>query len=225
MRRLSYVEDYAPGNEDYEYDEQRQRKLDEEMFPEIQFDEPSHTYTVNGNRYPSVTEIVGMLRPESGARDDVLEYKRQIGKAVHKAIELLEADNLDPGSLDLAIVPFVDAWRKFKHDASFSVLHSEKIVFSQKLRFAGTLDLTGLRATKVTLLDLKAVWAMGKETGVQTAGYALCYEEMTGVKVDERGGLQLLRDGTYKYFPYKDANDRNVFLACLSVHNWKSLNK
>jgi hypothetical protein len=207
------------------YDHFEQRELDDAMLPEIAFDESTHTYTVDGRRFPSVTEVVGMLRPESSAREDVLEYKRKLGKAVHKAIELMEAGTLDPDSLDPAIVPFVDAWRKFKTETEFSVLHSEMIVVSKKLRVAGTLDLTGMRSKYIELLDLKAVWAMGDETAIQTAGYSILYEEMTGVKVDMRGGLQLLRDGTYRYHPYKDANDRNVFLACLSVHNWKALHQ
>ena len=209
---------------DAEYDDRRQRKLDEEMFPEIVFDEPAHTYTVDGRRFPSVSEISGMLRPDSRAPVEILEYKRGLGKAVHKAIELMEAGTLDVDSLDPAIVPFVGAWSKFKAEAGFTVLHSEMIVVSKKLRVAGTLDLTGMRENDdVELLDLKAVWAMGAETAIQTAGYAILYEEMTGVKVQRRGGLQLLRDGTYKYFPYKDANDRNVFMACLTVHNWLKL--
>lgn len=216
---------YANGDD--AYDDWRQRKLDDEMFPQIDFDEPSHTYTVDGRRFPSVSEISGMLRPESGAREDVLEYKRQIGKAVHKAIELMEAGTLDASTLDPAIVDYVNAWRKFKDESRFTVLHSEMIVVSRKLRVAGTLDLTGMRAGDqfVELLDLKAVWSMGDETAIQTAGYAICYEEMTGVKVDRRGGLQLLRDGTYRYHPYKDGNDRNVFLACLTLHNWKALHR
>ena len=213
-------------DEDEAYDDWRQRKLDDEMFPQIDFDEPSHTYTVDGRRFPSVTEVVGMLRPESGAMQNVLEYKRQIGKAVHKTIELMEAGTLDTETIDPAIVPYISAWSGFKLDAGFTVLHSEMIVVSKKLRVAGTLDLTGMReAGDVELLDLKAVWAMGDETAIQTAGYAMLYEEMTGVKVDRRGGLQLLRDGTYRYHPYKDGNDRNVFLACLTVHNWKALHR
>ena len=208
--------------EDLRYDEWRQRKLDDEMATEIIFDDPTHTYTVNGARFPSVTEVVGMLRPESGARHDVLEYKRQLGKAVHKAIELMEGGTLDVGSLDPAIVPFVGAWSKFKAETEFAVLHSEMIVYSKKLRVAGTLDLTGMRGDLIELLDLKAVWEMGDETAIQTAGYSMLYEELTGVKVQRRGGLQLLRDGSYRYHPYKDGNDRNVFLACLTVHNWKA---
>ena len=216
---------FRDGDDAYDYF--RQRDLDDEMFPEISFDEPTHTYTVNGVRFPSVTEVVSVLRPESGARDDVLEYKRQIGKAVHKAIELMEAGTLDTDSLDPAIVPFVEAFRKFKAETGFTVLHSEMIVYSKKLRVAGTLDLTGMRGGKpqVELLDLKAVWTMGDETAIQTVGYAICYEELTGVKIDRRGGLQLLRDGTYRYFGYPDRNDRNVFLAALTIHNWKNLHR
>ncbi len=199
-----------------------QRDLDDEMATEIIFDDPTHTYTVNGSRYPSVTEVVGMLRPESGARQDVLEYKRQIGKAVHKAVELMEAGRLDVATVDPAIVPFVAAWSKFKAETGFAVLHSEMIVYSKKLRVAGTLDLTGMRGDLIELLDLKAVWAMGDETAIQTAGYSMLYEELTGVKVQRRGGLQLLRDGQYRYHPYKDGNDRNVFLAALTVFNWNA---
>lgn len=217
--------DYGPGNPDYEHDDRVQREIDEAMFPSIDFDEPTHTYTVSGLRYPSVTEVVGMLRPESGAPQKLLEYKRQLGKAVHKAIELMERGTLNVDTVDPAIVPFVGAWSKFKAETDFSVLHSEMIVYSKKIRVAGTLDLTGMRGKFIELLDLKAVWEMGDETAIQTAGYAMLYQEMTGVKVDRRGGLQLLANGNYSYYPYKDVNDKNVFMACLSVHNWKALHQ
>lgn len=212
-------------DEDDAYEHAVQSEIDNAMFPEVIFNEAAHTYTVNGVRYPSVTEVVGMLRPESGARQDVIEYKRQIGKALHKAVELYEGNDLDPDSLDPVVAPYFEGWVKFKRDVGFEMLHSEMIVASTKLRVAGTLDLVGMRAKLIELLDLKAVWTMGDETAIQTAGYSMLYEEMTGVKVDRRAGLQLLRDGTYRYHQYKDANDRNVFLACLSVHNWKALHR
>jgi hypothetical protein len=103
------------------------------------------------------------------------------------------------------------------------------VVASYKLRFAGTPDLIGTRIQDSPdpdeLLDTKCVWTMDPATGVQTAGYGLALQESHGIKIKKRGGVQLLRDGTYRFYPYTHANDENVFKACLAIHNWKALNK
>lgn len=222
----SYLEDLA-------YDLQRQRKLDDEMFPEISFDEADHEYRINGVAVPSVTGIVAALREKSGASDETMEYKRQLGKAVHKAIELHERDDLDLGSMDPDTLPFFEAWLEFKREAGFQVIECERIVYSKKLLYAGTLDVVGHRSTQeLELLDAKCVWAMDAATGPQTAGYAIAYEELTKQKVRRRGGVQLLRDRTYRFHPYTDRNDYLVFHNCLTrlrageaINSWKALHQ
>jgi hypothetical protein len=78
----------------------------------LTFDEPTHTYRLDGAVVPSVTQILEPIRRELGGYEDVLEYKRSIGKALDLAIELHEKNDLDFATLDPAVVPFFEAWLK-----------------------------------------------------------------------------------------------------------------
>lgn len=197
----------------------------------IQFIEEGHVYLLDGNPVPSVTEIIKPLVDMSRVPQDVLEYKRSLGKAVHKAIELDEStEGLDYESLDQEALPFFSAWLRFKEESGFRALLCEQVVWSAKLRYAGTLDVLGTRTAGTTytadeLLDCKCVWTMGAATGPQTAGYALALHESHGIRVKKRGGVQLLRDGSYRYFPYGDLSDEQVFKACLSINAFLKVHK
>jgi hypothetical protein len=217
-------------DEDTAYDIWRQRQVDEEMDrPAIEFDEASHTYRLDGAVVPSVTQLLEPVRRELGGSESVLEYKRQIGKALDKTIELSERNDLDYSSIDEAVLPFFEAWLQFKKDSEFRVLLNQPVVYSRKLRFAGTLDILGTRhytsSVPDELLDTKCVWTIDPATAIQTAGYALGARESLGINVKKRGGLQLLRDGKYKLFPYTNPADESVFKSCLTIHAWKGLHK
>ena len=187
----------------------------------IQFIEDTHTYLLDGNPVPSVTEILKPLVDLSRVPQETLEYKRSLGKAVHKAIELYERQDLDVDTLDAEALPFFEAWLKFKQETGFRAFLTEQVVWSAKLRYAGTLDILGTRgggADPDELLDAKCVWAMSAATGPQTAGYALALKESHAIAVKKRGGLQLLKDGTYRFFPYNNPYDETAFKACLAIN-------
>jgi hypothetical protein len=220
---------YVPGSEDYEYDKWIQEQLDNQMKPaEISFDEERHEYRIDGYLVPSVTTIIRPLQSMGGS-DAAREYKRQIGKALDTAITLWERQDLDMDSVDLAVLPFFRAWIAFKQDTGFRVLLNQPIVYSRKLRFAGTPDLLGTRVfdseSPDELLDTKCVWAMDPATAIQTAGYSIAAAESLGIKVKKRAGVQLLRDGTYKLYSYNEQNDEYVFRSLLNIHAWKELHK
>ena len=197
--------------------------------PAIEFNEERHEYRLDGAVVPSVTEVIKPLVDFSRVPEEQLEYKRQIGKALDTAITLYERQDLEVASMDDAVMPFFEAWLAFKKDTGFRVLLNQAIVYSRKLRFAGTLDLLGTRvpdsASPDELIDTKCVWAMGRATAVQTAAYSLATLESLGIRLKKRGAVQLLQDGTYRYHPYTHSNDENVFKALLAIHAWKGLPK
>ena len=195
---------------------------------EIVFREEDHTYWLDGAQLPSVTSL---LKPivTAGGSEETRDFKRQIGKALDTAITLNERNDLDVDSLDEAVLPFFQAWLKFKAESGFRVLVNQLVVYSRKLRYAGTLDLLGTRnpgtATPDELIDTKCTWAIDPATGPQTAAYSMAAAESHGLKVKRRGAVQLLRDATYRYYQFSDLNDANVFRALLSIHSWKALQK
>jgi len=220
---------YVPGSEDYEFDKCVQDQLDNQMKPaEIAFDEERHEYRIDGYLVPSVTTIIRPLQSMGGS-DAAREYKRQIGKALDTAVTLWEQQDLDIDSVDQAVLPFFEAWLAFKKDTGFRVLLNQPIVYSKKLRFAGMPDLLGTRIwdsqLPTELLDTKCVWAMDPVTAIQTAGYSIAALESLGIRITKRGGVQLLRDGTYKFYPYNESNDEYVFRSLLNIYSWKELHK
>lgn len=214
-------------DEDTAYDVWRQRQVDAETFPEIAFDEELHEYRINGAKVPSVTEVLKPIITVGGS-EAVREHKRQLGKAVDKAIELYEQDDLDVESLDPEAVPFFEGWLKFRQDTGFRGVIMQPVVWSTRLRCAGKPDLLGNRGqTRVVdeLLDVKCVWTIDPATAIQTAGYTLLGAESHGWKIKRRGSVQLLRDGKYSYHPYTNPNDEHVFKSLLNIHAWKALQK
>lgn len=196
--------------------------------PVVTFNDERHEYRIDGAIVPSVTQVLEPIRRELGGNAETLEYKRSIGKALDLAIELNERNDLDFASLDVAVVPFFEAWIQFKHDSGFRVLLNQTIVHSRKLRYAGKPDLIGTRGITQNpdeLLDTKCVWTIDPVTAIQTAAYSMAAAESLGVRIKKRGGVQLLRDGKYKFHPYNNPADENVFKACLLVNAWKVLHR
>lgn len=187
----------------------------------LTFDEASHEYRWNGTRVPSVTQVLAQLTDLSKIPADVLERKRQIGTAVHLAIELHLLNELDPDSLDEACIPYFDAFLKFMSESGFVVEHSERQLYSEKYRFAGTADLAGtFPKTGPALIDTKCTATLYPTVGPQVAAYA----ELAGTPRIKRYALQLCPDSTYRLDPLEDKGDWSIFHAALTLHHWRQRN-
>ena len=194
------------------------------MSDEVLFDEASHTYTVNGQEYPSVSTVLSSLMDFSRVPRDVLEHKRQIGRATHKCIELDEAGELDPDSVDEAVKPYFDSWLAFKATKPLRIIAAERIVYSTKHKCAGRLDFNVEFLDEPYVywqIDAKCVDRMSPVTALQTSAYLEFWNERETPRLTRRAGLQLQPDGSLaKLYPYKDRNDFNYFLNTLNVHRW-----
>ena len=125
------------------------------MTDTIEYRDETHQYFVNGVEFPSVSTVLSIMADFSRVPRETLQFKRQVGKAVHKAIEL--GDELDPDSVDESIAGYLQSWRKFLETRPLVVIASERIVYSLKYRYAGRLDLVTmfLDDPDCWLLDLK----------------------------------------------------------------------
>lgn len=105
------------------------------------FNEADHSYFLDGVRVPSVT---GILKAEGFIDDRFFdEWSRDRGSMVHLATHYDDLGELDEDSLDPVIVPYVEAWRRFKRESGFIVEASETGLASRVHRYAGTLDTRG----------------------------------------------------------------------------------
>jgi len=195
-----------------------------DMFAGFRFDQETHTYTLNGRRLPSVTEIIACLHDGyASIPPAVLEHARQRGTAVHAAIQYHGDGDLAVDTLDLEIVPYFESWLKFLADTGFRVEGAEQPLYSRTFMYAGTPDLWGSIGADLWLPDIKATSLILPHVSIQTAGYQRLLQELTGRKA-RRAALQLKDDGTYRFNPYpqaEDAADMGTFTAALNIHQWR----
>lgn len=195
---------------------------------DLHFDEPSHTYTLNGRRVPSVTQVLDPLIVLDGIPWDVLEAARIFGNHVHLACHLYNCGTLDWDSLDPVLASYVRGFVRFLTDTGFIVLASEERVASVKMGYAGTLDLRGLlpkpKSKLRCVIDIKSTDQLPRTVGPQTAAYEAAYLEGTGEKTDRRYCLHL-RPDRYTLVSLKDgagAQDLTVFVSALNLYRWRA---
>ena len=193
------------------------------------FNKENHTYTLDGQPIPSVTGILqeGGLVDFSKVDPEILDRACKFGIAAHLACQLFDERTLNEDILDENLVPRLAAWKKFLNDTGFVIEAIEEKVVSVKYRYAGTLDRRGLLYSRRTVIDLKTGADFGLATGPQLAAYQGAYNEGKPRKEQIRDRLCVLLngDGRYKLEPYEDRGDFSVFLACLSIRNWRRRNK
>lgn len=104
----------------------------------VEFEAEGHRY---GNGLESVT---GILKAE-GFIDTRFydDWSRDKGSMVHLATHYDDIGELDEDTLDPVIVPYLEAWRKFKRESGFIVEQSEVPMMSTVYQYAGTPDVIG----------------------------------------------------------------------------------
>jgi len=190
------------------------------------FCEPHHRYWFGGHRVPSVTTILKPLDNFDGVDPEVLEAARLRGIAVHSATQYDDDGDLDMGTVDDMIRPYLLAWRKFKGETGFETILSEHRVMSTRYRYAGTLDRIGLLGGRQVLLDIKTGEQVPLSAGPQTAAYLeafnAAYPPPAGKEAmaSRRYVVQLRSTGDYQLIPYTASDDLQCFLAHLNIHQW-----
>ena len=113
----------------------------------------NHQYKVSGKKYPGVNEIIRLAGLGTDYFGEVAERKKNIGIAVHKAIALDLAANLDFKSLSGPVLDYFKGYQKFKADFQIKPFLFEKMLFSEKWGYCGMLDFAGMVDKAVMLCD------------------------------------------------------------------------
>jgi hypothetical protein len=192
----------------------------------LQFDQPTHTYTLDGVRVPSVTQVLKPLYNFEGIPLATLNAKARLGTAVHRACELLDNDDLDEESEEgrAALAPlagYLAGYKKFKSDMRPKLLANEQLLHHPVHRYAGQIDRSYAFEGHVWDVDLKSTVSMSPIVGLQTAAYTEMLRAQGRTVPARRGALQLFPDGKYKLHEFKDPTDFSVFLSLLTVQRFK----
>lgn len=187
---------------------------------EIRLNEENHEYTVKGERFPGVTSILqgaGIIDPRWFDDEAVIR-----GQYVHKAIELYHTVGLNFNSLDSVIRPYVEAYLDFIKTTRFRPLYVEKKVADPVYKYCGRLDLVGPLNEKMRIIDIKT-GAPQNWAPLQLTAYRNALEKT--VTINEWIGLSILQlksNGKWTMKNYKAVNCLPVFLAALTVYNFKN---
>lgn len=191
----------------------------------ITFDADTHTYWNGMEQVPSVSEILRPLTETYLAEipEAILNWKRDLGIAVHKACEYHDQGILNEADLDPNIVPYLEAYKSFLVDFQPKWDRMESIVFNDVQRYAGTLDRAGTLNTGPAIVDLKTSLKIRPSAGIQLWAYATAYEE---IEQPDLLVLQLQKDASYKLQPFTDYDEYEAtWNALLTIRQWKKRNE
>ncbi|MDR0485409.1 MAG: PD-(D/E)XK nuclease family protein [Elusimicrobiota bacterium] len=189
----------------------------------IEFIEEPHTYIVDGKEVPSVSAILqaaGMVNFE-GIPADVLEHKRQFGTAIHKATELFDKNELNFKSLTGDLMPYIDAWAKFKKDFDIEIEpeNVERHFYCREFRYCGTIDRIAFVNGQLSVIDIKTSAALAPSVAIQLAAYANGIEDVP--KPIGRYAVRLSAAGQYKVEEFTNIADKYTFFAAVSLYFWR----
>lgn len=194
---------------------------------ELRFDEDTHTYIVDDEVIPSVTEILKPLSQIKYAQIDesILARAAQRGTDVHSAIETWLKYRFDDISDDLSL--YYEAFKKWFSEHEVEPVYSEVKMYSKKAKYAGTLDCVAKVDGKLTLIDFKTTATINDLTcAPQLEAYAHMLEEY-GIVVESKIILQVRKDGSYKVreYPIDDVIAWRAFESLRYVYDYIRMDK
>ena len=188
---------------------------------------PSGEYRLTENGVPcvvpGVTRVLSLLRPYANVRGDTLISAQRRGQAAHRAIHLLEGggdgSGLEWASVDPRILPYVQAWEKFKAETKWRTILTEVPMASARFRYGCTPDLLGEINARLIVLDIKS--GQGPLVALQTAAQAQAINETKRLHgKPKRYSLFLTSRGTSRLHEHADPADFPTFTALLQIYQW-----
>lgn len=191
-------------------------------FDEIEFDEASHTYKLNGVKIPCVSDIMEPLKNAhySGISEVTLKKAAERGTILHNAIENWIKFGIEdvPQEYEGYFKCFLD----FMKEKNPKILGSEVRMYHKLLKYSGTADLIADINGEITLIDYKSASVISDmNCSVQLEAYAQALASH-GIRIARKGILPLRKDGKSQIveYPAKDARSWNVFAALKTVYDY-----
>ena len=201
------------------------------MSERLQFDEPSHTYKLDGNPIPGLTTMID----ECGYREKGAGFyttaSRQRGNAVHKVTELIDihapqARTIDEAlyylNIDERLIGYAAGYLLFKKETNFQPEIIEKPVAIFSLRVGCIPDRWGkIWNGQKVVVDLKSWKGQGirpkHPAELQTAGQAMAFRESMALDTSVRILLKLPGDGSYRQYVCNNQRDEMTLAACATI--------
>ena len=180
----------------------------------IHFDEATHTYSLDGKKLPSVTEICGLLNNWGDINPAILMQAARRGTVVHEYCELADYGVDEDGiECEPELAGYVIAYMRFLRDYRPLWEMVEQRVYSEQFGFAGTLDRYGTIDGKPVLLDIKTSSSVNKLTKIIWACQLSAYQLLLAKEGEEvkRWNLVLKKDGKYQIVDAAESEKKYAF--------------
>lgn len=154
----------------------------------LTFDSEKHQYAWDGKPVPGVSEI---LRVTGQAKDwkDVPPFYRERGIVAHKCIELFLKGTLDEDSVDEVVRPYLSQFKEWiNQEKGAGLLLSEKPFYSERMMFAGTIDLI----CNQTIVDIKCSKKLDKDSEWQYQLQGAAYRTLIQENMDKDFPFRIL---------------------------------
>lgn len=193
------------------------------------FDPESHTYLVGGIPTPSCTGVLrssGFVPPAFLDRD-MLEYRSELGREVHKACDLHNRGKTF--TCDEQVRGYLNSWIETKRMLALDLKLSEfqQIGEINGMIYGLRIDALALIGKIETVIEHK-IGPVLPHHGLQLAGYAAgLYHPrfetaFARFRLRKRLALQLKEDGTLaKLHRFEEKSDLEVFTSMLHSMYWK----
>lgn len=191
----------------------------------VQFDEATHTYTLDGVELPSVTHIIRYLAVDkaNNADPNMALIARERGSAVHEATVMYDYSGEIPDGFPAEYAPYLEAYVQFVRDYKPGWELIEHQMGNATLGFAGTLDRFGVIDDKWCILDIKTSYKVDipSLSAQLTAYHDLLlneqFERLENANIRHLG-LQLMRTGKYRLYETDCEKGSDLFYSCRRIY-------
>ena len=192
----------------------------------ITFNETDHEYRIDGERVPSVTELLKPLTASQyGAiNPEVLRQAAERGTEVHEACEAIDY-GLDPEDPSRDTWGYIEAYQQFLYDHDVEWYGVEEMggCTDFAIDYAGTIDRWGIVDGEVAVVDIKTTSQPSIEQKVavciQTELYSWIIDAKHDIDPTRHFALYLKKDGDYTLF------DCDAFIRAESIKPYDEINK
>ena len=181
---------------------------------DFDFNKETHTYILDGKKLLSATQmlqICGLIK-----NNFYTEVGRERGTRIHLLCQYLAENDLDISDVHSDDLGYVLGYQKALQIMGFKTLtQAETPTFHPHLRYGVMADQVW---DKTNILEIKT-GKMMKWTAIQTALQAMALFP-TSFLSKKRHGLELRKNGTYRFEKFEDPADFNVAIGVVSVANY-----
>lgn len=190
--------------------------------PELGFIDATHTYTLYGQKIPSVTQLMAPLSAAvyGGINTEVLNKAADRGTEVHQAAENYANFGVEDISPELR--GYFDGFREWFDGVGPEVVSTEFKTYHKYLIYGGTVDLLAYIKGHLYVIDYKTTSSVEKMlTRVQLEAYKQALISH-GIPVERKAILHLSKTGRAKLIEYDTIDDDawQVFWSLVNVNNF-----